>query len=836
MSTFRRRAFRPVFTLLEERAVPANFYVDNAFAGQAAGTTVTFNAGQSNQVTGRVIGTDAFATIHEAIDKANLDATADSVFLANGTFNVDPTANASDNDVTNPLSIIGSGKTVTTILATGNSFALSGPDSAVINADGTTLNISALTFDGGNIDGTGKSINVGVRYESGAKGTISNTTFQNIRNDGANRGIAVLATDTNTTITVDSSSFANIFASTVRFDAGATGTVKSSTLVGRNTAGAVNYGVNVSNGSTGVLITGNTLSNYGKIGDGNTMTPSSAAVSVTDDSQSTPSTATIVGNSFIDNDTAIFVGSDTTNDKSTVNAQYNNFLPNGSFSFFVLSANTSNGLNNYYGNTNGPSQGTSFDGNVIVRDTNVTQPPNGVAQDPLPVVAATSPNDYLSQVAATASITGPAAGTSSPITLTVTFNKALSGFSGFTDSDVQLSGAVGNATVQSVTDLGGGKYNVVVGGLNKRGNLVVTIPAGSVTDNIGLGNQTITANVPFQPPFDVGFAASTDAGIVGPVVGVTDALSATNTRFNQSVFGSSFTGGTRVATADVTGDGTLDYVVASGPGRVAEVRVFDGATNAQLTAIIPFGASFTRGANVSAGDITGDGLADIVITAERGGGARVRVFRGQATAGTFTQQADFFGLIGSDGVADQKFRGGGRSGVGDINGDGRADLVFSAGTGGGPRLALFNGTSVGSTLVKLSGDFFVFNDTLREGAYVSVGDVNGDGMGDLNVTPGNGSSRTRVINGATILSSKGSNVSALADFFAFSSTDRTGARITAKDIDLDGKADLIVGRGAGAGSTIRVFNANALATSGSNPAVSTTLELFNGVTNGVFVG
>src|SRR5689334_6102735 len=44
-------------------------------------------------------------------------------------------------------------------------------------------------------------------------------------------------------------------------------------------------------------------------------------------------------------------------------------------------------------------------------------------------------------------------------------------------------------------------------------------------------------------------------------------------------YGASFTGGVRVALADVTGDGTADLVTAPGPGIAPTVHVFDGITH-----------------------------------------------------------------------------------------------------------------------------------------------------------------------------------------------------------------------------------------------------------------
>jgi hypothetical protein len=148
-------------------------------------------------------------------------------------------------------------------------------------------------------------------------------------------------------------------------------------------------------------------------------------------------------------------------------------------------------------------------------------------------------------------------------------------------------------------------------------------------------------------------------------------------RFTSNLF-PGFTGGVRVASADFNGDGVADLVVSTGPGSASHVVVLDGKDQHLLFSIDPFEPSFTGGVFVAAGDLTGDGLADLVITPDQGGGPRVRIFRG----GTFTQLNDFWG------IDDPNFHGGARAAVGDINGDGKADLAVAAGFGGGPRVAL----------------------------------------------------------------------------------------------------------------------------------------------------
>src|SRR5205823_4264337 len=158
----------------------------------------------------------------------------------------------------------------------------------------------------------------------------------------------------------------------------------------------------------------------------------------------------------------------------------------------------------------------------------------------------------------------------------------------------------------------------------------------------------------------------------------------------------------------------------------------------------PFELGFTGGVYVAAGDVTGDGVPDVVITPDEGGGPRVRVFDG---ANRFAPVADFFG------IDDPNFRGGARAAVGDVNGDGAGDLVVAAGFQGGPRVAGFDGRSLGAgSPVKVFGDFFAFEQTLRNGVFVAVGDIDGDGFADVIAGGGpGGGPRVTAFSGKSLL-------------------------------------------------------------------------------------
>ena len=76
-------------------------------------------------------------------------------------------------------------------------------------------------------------------------------------------------------------------------------------------------------------------------------------------------------------------------------------------------------------------------------------------------------------------------------------------------------------------------------------------------------------------------------------------------------YGNTFQGGVRVATGDLTGDGVDEIVTAPGWSIVAEVRVYT-QNGGLLTSFQPYGSTFNGGVQVAVADVDGDGLNDII--------------------------------------------------------------------------------------------------------------------------------------------------------------------------------------------------------------------------------
>ena len=146
-------------------------------------------------------------------------------------------------------------------------------------------------------------------------------------------------------------------------------------------------------------------------------------------------------------------------------------------------------------------------------------------------------------------------------------------------------------------------------------------------------------------------------------------------------------------------------------------------------------------------------------------------------------------------------------------------FAVGAGPGGTPRVKVYDSTSGA-----LIADFFAFEPTFNGGVNVAVGDVNGDGFADVIVGAGaGGGPRIRVLNGAAIrtqgLNYNPSNPGGvIADFFAFESTQRGGAYVASGNFagTVGGFDDVVIGAGPGGGPRVRILDGQQIAQQGQN--------------------
>lgn len=257
-------------------------------------------------------------------------------------------------------------------------------------------------------------------------------------------------------------------------------------------------------------------------------------------------------------------------------------------------------------------------------------------------------------------------------------------------------------------------------------------------------------------------------------------------------FGPDFLGEIRIAQADLNGDGVPEIIAAAGPGGGPHVRIFDGQTREELASFYAFDPAFTGGVYVAAGDVTGDGVAELILAAGPGAGPHVKVLRFRS--GAFGDLSEVHSLF----AFEESFRGGTRVAVGDLTGDGVGEILLATAAGGGPRIRVLNG----KTLDELAS-FYAYEESYRGGIWISAGDLNGDGRAEIVVgTDFGGAPRVRAFDGSG---------AELWSFYAYDPSFTGGVRVAVNDITADGFGDIITGAGPGGGPHVKGFRGDTLA-------------------------
>jgi FtsP/CotA-like multicopper oxidase with cupredoxin domain len=298
----------------------------------------------------------------------------------------------------------------------------------------------------------------------------------------------------------------------------------------------------------------------------------------------------------------------------------------------------------------------------------------------------------------------------------------------------------------------------------------------------------------------------------GPQVNVYNSDGSVQKKF--FAYDPSFRGGVAVAVGDVNGDGIPDIVTGAGPGGGPHVEVFDGATNAVLFSFMAYDPTFRGGVSVAAGDVNGDGLDDIITGAGPGGGPHVKAFSGKDGS-----------LLTSFFAYSSDFRGGVNVATGDINGDGRTDVVTGAGPGGGPHVKAFHihpPADIAPTpfVAEEIESFFAYDPSFRGGVSVATGVVTGIGFADIITGAGpGGGPHVKAFSVPSVhetrhfppMGAPNPTIGEVLSFFAFDATFSGGVHVSNTYANVG--HDFMVGAGSGISPLVRKFHGSSLLTS-----------------------
>jgi hypothetical protein len=297
-------------------------------------------------------------------------------------------------------------------------------------------------------------------------------------------------------------------------------------------------------------------------------------------------------------------------------------------------------------------------------------------------------------------------------------------------------------------------------------SLTVTVPAGATYQPISvLDNATgLTgySSKPFITTFTNPFGTGIPASFYKPKV---DFTAGTNPR--------------NVAIGDVDGDGKTDLVVTNGNSdniSVLHNTSTPGSISASSFAAKVDFASGTFLDYVAIGDVDGDGKPDLVFVQA----GSVAVMRNTSTVGTINA-ASFAAKVNFTPL----FSGASFVAIGDVDGDGKPDLVSANATAN--TISVLRNTSTPGSLSFTPKVDFTSGSTP---ASVAIGDLDGDGKPDLVTT--NAAAGTNTISVLRNTSTAGSiSVSSFAAKVDFTTGDIPRS-VAIGDVDGDGKPDLVV--------------------------------------------
>lgn len=435
----------------------------------------------------------------------------------------------------------------------------------------------------------------------------------------------------------------------------------------------------------------------------------------------------------------------------------------------------------------------------------------------------------------TITVTNAGPGTANNVRIVDTFPPAVTSA---TWTSVATGGATGNTAtgtgpINQPLNLPVGSsvvYSVFVSlSATATGNLVntamLTLPAGLTDPNMTNNTSTDTDMIVVLPQ---SVAVGSEPG-QPPVVKIYNALTGT-VRSQFQAFSPFFGGGVRTALADFTDDGVLDLVVAAGPGGGPHVKVFNGFTGDLLLSFFAYDVGFSGGVYVAAGDVNGDNRPDIITGAGAGGGPHVRVFSG-------ANGQQIAGPLGSYFAYDIGFTGGVHVAAGDLSGDGKAEVITGAGRSGGPHVIAFDGAT-GNTRFSFfaysptftGGVWVAAADINFNGRADIITGAGEGGPADVKIFDGVSGLRFSQF---FAFAAEPIGIGNLGNNAVWNS----GARVSVVgDITGDNLADLVFAPGPGRGPTVRFLNSALSIQSGTAQIVRDLTAFDPAFLGGVFVG
>jgi hypothetical protein len=262
-------------------------------------------------------------------------------------------------------------------------------------------------------------------------------------------------------------------------------------------------------------------------------------------------------------------------------------------------------------------------------------------------------------------------------------------------------------------------------------------------------------------------------------------------------FGGGETGPMPIASGDVIGNNRAEIIVAAPTVSGARVKVIDAVSGAVLSVSYPYGGEAVSSLGAAVGDVDGDGRLDIILVALTPGGTEVK-----AVDASGAELADFY-------VLDPAIVPGASVAAGDLDGDGKAEIVLGGGPTNAPWPPVANGPDQRVAVYEPDGtqvkEFTAYPGLFQGGVRVAMADLTGDRRPEMVTAPGPGIEPELEVFSQEWVNGRDRGTR-LAHFLAFDPSFRGGVNVATGDVDGDGRAEIVAGAGKGHTPDVRVFD------------------------------
>lgn len=268
----------------------------------------------------------------------------------------------------------------------------------------------------------------------------------------------------------------------------------------------------------------------------------------------------------------------------------------------------------------------------------------------------------------------------------------------------------------------------------------------------------------------------------GPIV----LVSTDSKDYDFYAYDKNYTFGVNAVIADFNNDNKKEIITAPQAGGGPQVKIFN--INGELinSGWFAFAQDFRGGVNLAAGDVNGDKFPELIVAQAGNGQAWVKIYN--------LKNLNQPKLISEFLAFPDFFEGGAYIAAGDINKDGKDEIIAGAGLGGGPQVRVFNekGKDLGLS-------FFPFPEDYQGGVAVAAGDVDGDKIDEIVVGQAYGAESW-----VKVYESDAKKI--ISEFKAFPDGALYGVTISVNNVDNKKKQIIFIGPGSGGGPQVKQFD------------------------------